>query len=362
MRILHTESSRNIGGQELRVVEEMEWFQKNGHDVLLAAAPDSGIQQAAAERGLKVAPINFRGSFNPLVVLSLLAACRRHHAQLIVTHSSRDTFAAWPVATLLRIPLVRYQHICKPLKTGFWQRLAWRHAQRCIVAVSESIRRRLLEQKLAIASSIHVIGEFVDLKTFHPSVSPSDVRARQGIPADATLITHIGMIRPDKGQRILVQSADHILTKHPNCWFLFAGSPTEPRFLNDLMQHVHASVSPSRMVFAGFQNDVAAVIAASNFICLTSLFEAQSKVIPQAFAMRKLVIAPNTGGICELVHHGENGLLYESGNVVALVEAIDSALRCDRLQLIDRAFEVACQLDICAIMRCTEKLYASLLA
>ena len=362
MRILHTESSRNIGGQELRVVEEMEWFQKNGHDVLLAAAPDSGIHRAAAERGLKVVPITFRGSFNPLVIASLLAACCRHRAQIIVTHSSRDTFAAWPVAALLGLPLVRYQHICKPLKASFWHRLAWRHAPCCIVAVSESIRQRLLDQKLAVASSLHVIGEFVDLQAFHPGVSPADFRARYGIPADATVLTQIGMIRPDKGQRILVQAADHILKKHPNCWFLFAGSPTEPRFLDDLMQQIGASPTPSRIVLAGFQKNVAAVIAASNFICLTSLAEAQSKVIPQAFAMRKLVIASNTGGIPELVHHGDNGLLYERGNPVALAEAVDFAFRCDLAQLTDRAYEAACQLDVGVVMLRTEKLYASLLA
>ena len=362
MRILYTESSRNIGGQELRAVEEMEWFQKNGHDVLLAAAPDSGIHQAATERALKVAPITFRGSCNPLVITSLLAVCRRHRAQLIVTHSSRDTFAAWPVAGLLRLPLVRYQHICKPLKSSFWHRLAWRHAPRCIVAVSESIRRRLLDQKLAAASAIQVLGEFVDLQAFHPGVSPGDFRARHGIPAAAILLSQIGMIRPDKGQRILVQAAEHILKRHPHCWFLFAGSPTEPRFLDDLMQQIRASLTPSRIVLAGFQKNVAAVIAASNFICLTSLAEAQSKVIPQAFAMRKLVIASNTGGIPELVQHGDNGFLYERGNPVALAEAVDFAFRCDLPKLTGRAFEVARQMDIHTVMHRTEKLYASLLA
>ena len=48
MRILHTESSRNFGGQELRVIEEMEWFRKLGHQVWLAAAPAPPLADVAA--------------------------------------------------------------------------------------------------------------------------------------------------------------------------------------------------------------------------------------------------------------------------------------------------------------------------
>ena len=75
MRILHTESSRNFGGQELRVLEEMEWFQKRGHEVWLAAATGSGIEQAARGRGIHHVPILFRGSINVVVIARLIWFC-----------------------------------------------------------------------------------------------------------------------------------------------------------------------------------------------------------------------------------------------------------------------------------------------
>ena len=275
MRILHTESSRNIGGQELRVIEEMEWFQQDGHEVWLAAADGSGIQRAAAARGLNAIPLRFRGSFNPATISRLFLAARKRRVDLLVSHSSRDTFAAWPVSRLLRVPLVRYQHICVTLKDSFMHRLAWRRAATRIVAVSESIKKRLLKQKLAGAETIEVIGEYVDASVFHPAVDPGGTRARLGIPADATLITQIGMIRPDKGQQLLVQAADEILQKHPGCWFMFVGSPTEPRHLEELKAAVSQMREPGRVVFAGFQSDLAPCIAASDIICLTSLLEAQ---------------------------------------------------------------------------------------
>ncbi|HEY2572430.1 MAG TPA: glycosyltransferase family 4 protein, partial [Verrucomicrobiaceae bacterium] len=240
MRIVHTESSRAIGGQEMRVIEEMEWFQRHGHEVALAAADESGIATLARERGLTLFPVRFRGSFNPRTISRLLRACRDHRTQLIVTHSSRDTFASWPVARMLRIPLLRYQHICIRQRDGVLHRFAWRLAPERIVAVSRSIKDRLIKQKLAPAEKIEVIGEYVDLSSFHPDVAPGDLRTRHHIPSDATVIMQIGMIRPDKGQQVLVRAVDEILQWHPSCRFVFVGSATEPRYLEDLQAEVRA--------------------------------------------------------------------------------------------------------------------------
>ena len=65
---------------------------------------------------------------------------------------------------------------------------------------------------------------------------------------------------------------------------------------------ISRSKHPERIILAGFQNDLAPCLAATDIVCLTSQIEAQSKIIPQAFAMRKLVVASNVGGIPELVH------------------------------------------------------------
>ncbi len=344
------------------MIEEMEWFQQHGHEVWLAAAEGSGIQNAAVSRGLNFMPLRFRGSINPKTIAKLFSAARSHRVDLIVSHSSRDTFAAWPVARMLRVPLVRYQHICVTLKDSFMHRMAWQRAATRIVAVSESIKKRLLKQKLSKPDAIEVIGEYVDLSMFHPGVESGDVRSILGIPADATLITQIGMIRPDKGQQILVQAADAILQKHPKCWFMFVGSATEPRYLEELHAAVASIRNPGRIIFAGFQNDLAPFIAATDIICLTSLLEAQSKVIPQAFAMNKLVVASRVGGIPELVQHGESGLLYKKGDAHALAEAVDAAFSCERDKLIASAYEVAQKMDINRVMERTEKFYESLIA
>lgn len=354
-------TSPNFGGQELRIVEEMAWFRQRGHHVWLAAAADSDIQKAARQKELPVIPIRIRGSINPLATARLLAACRRLGVELLVARGSRETACAWPVSLALRLPLVRYQHICHELKEGFFQKLLWCRAADEIVAASESIRRRLRDQNLAGEKSIHVLGEYVDRTMFHPRVSAGDLRARYGIPADACLIINVGMFRPDKGQSLLVAAADEILRKHPQCWFMLVGSPTRTSSSNALLESIRNSPQAGRFVLTGFQSEIAAHLAASDLVCLTSQYEAQSKIIPQAFAMGKLVVAPNIGGIPELLHHERNGLLYDREKPGALAAAIDSALNCDRAPLIANALADAERLDIDRLMNDTEQLYATLI-
>ena len=53
-RILHTESSRGWGGQEMRVFAELEWMRAQGHWVALAAHPESAIAERARAAGMTV--------------------------------------------------------------------------------------------------------------------------------------------------------------------------------------------------------------------------------------------------------------------------------------------------------------------
>jgi glycosyltransferase involved in cell wall biosynthesis len=358
MRILHTESSRNFGGQELRVIEEMEWFRKLGHQVWLAAAPDSGIDQVAQRHGIRCLPIPFRGSINLVVIARLIGFCLKNRVELIVSRSSRDMFNTAIVSLLTRIPMIRYRHIGTSLKDSFIYRLAWR-APRRIVATSEDIKHRLLHHQLVPPEKIEILGEYVNFTLFHPEISSTGVRAAHGIPEDATLIGQFGMIRPDKGQKYLALAVDEILEKHPNCWFMFVGSATEERFMDELTAAIRTSRHPERIVLTGFQNDLAPYLAAADIVCLTSRTEGQSKIIPQAFAMRKLVVASKTGGIPELVRHGINGILYKKGDPKALAHAIHEALSRDTAPMKAAAFKTAQSLEIAPLMQRTEQLYAS---
>jgi len=66
-----------------------------------------------------------------------------------------------------------------------------------------------------IPGKIEVIGSAVDLQKFKPPRDRMKFRHEMGFRADTPVIGNIGMIRPDKGQLILVEAAHFILAERP---------------------------------------------------------------------------------------------------------------------------------------------------
>ena len=88
--------------------------------------------------------------------------------------------------------------------------------------------------------------------------------------------------------------------------------------------------------------------------------EAQSRIVPQAFASRRAVVATNIGGIPELVAHEVNGLLVPPGDGAAISEAVrrlinDPALR---NRLAEAGYQTALsRLSLDEMMRRTLEVY-----
>ena len=76
MKILFTESSPDIGGQELQALAQMTALQKHGHSVLLACREKSKIAHEARTIGHDVTFIPFRNSLNLPSIISLRQVIR----------------------------------------------------------------------------------------------------------------------------------------------------------------------------------------------------------------------------------------------------------------------------------------------
>ena len=72
MNILFTESSPNIGGQELQAVAQMKALKKMGHSVLLVCRENSKIAFEASKFGIDITFALFRNSLHIPTVWRLL--------------------------------------------------------------------------------------------------------------------------------------------------------------------------------------------------------------------------------------------------------------------------------------------------
>jgi glycosyltransferase involved in cell wall biosynthesis len=78
--------------------------------------------------------------------------------------------------------------------------------------------------------------------------------------------------------------------------------------------------------FTGWRDDVPALVALGDLFVLPSLNEPFGRVLIEAMATGKAVVATAAGGVPEIVVHGETGLLVPPGDPGALAAAVRELL------------------------------------
>src|SRR5271170_144004 len=168
-RILHTESSRGWGGQEVRVFAELEWMRAHGHWVALAAHPESQIAQRARDAGLTFYALRTHKALLPFEVLRLATWLLANRVEVVNTHSSNDGWLAGLAARLSGARLIRSRHIEVDYPNRFWSGLAFRTLPHHVITTSQRIADRLVAELGVPRARVDCIATGVDLGKFDPA-------------------------------------------------------------------------------------------------------------------------------------------------------------------------------------------------
>jgi glycosyltransferase involved in cell wall biosynthesis len=322
VNILYVESSRSWGGQEYRTCLEINWLNAHEHQAWLVCNPDTQVHSKASELGTQLVTMPLRHRVDPLCSWSLWRFCRRNKIDLIKTYSSKDHWLCLPLY-FCGIPLSRARCITDALK-GKGRAFVFKYGCSQVVADAAVIKRHLVEEHGVDPAKIEVIGSAVDLEKFKPPRDRRKFRGEIDVSDDTPLIGNVGMIRPDKGQLVLVEAAPLVLQKHPDARLVIVGQGTGilKRGINVRIAIDRAGLA-DKIIMAGYRWDTPDVYAACDMIVIASLrTEASPIVLREAFASGRPVIATKVGDIPEIIENRQNGLLIEPGDSHALATAI----------------------------------------
>jgi glycosyltransferase involved in cell wall biosynthesis len=322
MNILYVESSRSWGGQEYRTCLEANWLNARGHQAWLICNPNSEVLLKARELGTRAFAMPLLRRIDPLCWWRLWRFCRRNQIELIKTYSSKDHWLALPLY-LCGIPVARARCITDPIGNK-WRAFIFKHGCSKIVADASVIKRQLVQQNGIDPAKIEVIGSAVDLQKFNPARDRMKFRREMGFTADTPFIASIGMIRPDKGQLILIDAARLVLSQRPDARFVIVGQGTGYLKLGEKVRNAinHAGLA-DKVFMIGYRWDTPDIFAACDMVAIASLrTEASPIVLREAFASGRAVVATKVGDIPEIIEPRQNGLLVEPGDSKALAAAI----------------------------------------
>lgn len=341
MKVLHTEASLNWGGKQLRILEQVQWLNERGHQAWIAARPGSKILEHAARKGLPRFTATFRGKGDVVTVGRLYGLLRKHRIDVVDCHGSRDATSCASLH-MLGAPVIRSLHL-DAVKDRFSQRLLWRYGSDRIIAVSSALKQRLL--RIGVADDrIDVINEGIDFAEFDCRRTGEKIRAEFGIPASSKVLVSIGMIRPDKGQRYLVDAAAAIVAAlGDDVRFVLVGDATRADYGREMKARVDASPCRKHFIFTGYRHDVADFIAAADCVVVSSLTEAHSRIVPQAFAMKRPVVATSVGGLPEFVQPRVTGVLVQPADSASLAAGVIHSFQSDNTAMLENAYAMAQQ-------------------
>ncbi len=322
MNILCLESSRSWGGQEYRTCLEVNWLNAHGHRAWLICDPKSEVVVKARAIETRVLTMPMQHRIDPLCSWRLWRFCRRRKINLIKTYSSKDHWLALPLY-FCGIPVTRARCITNPIGSK-GRAFIFKHACSKIVADAAVIKRQLVDQHGIDPRRIEVIGSAVDLHRFNPARDRMKFRREMGFSADTPLIANVGMIRPDKGQLVLVEAARLVLEERPDVRFVIVGQGTGSFKLGEKVRNaINRARLAGKILMVGYRWDTPDIYAACDLVAIASLHtEASPIVLREAFASGRTVVATKVGDIPEIVEDRQNGLAVDPGDAEAMAAAI----------------------------------------
>ena len=154
---------------------------------------------------------------------------------------------------------------------------------------------------------------FVSLKD-DPPVSRGEFR----IPADKPVILMLARMQQEKGVDILLRASVGL-----DVFLLLAGDGTELENYRELARRLGLE---SRVCFAGWRADRAALLDLADILAVPSRFEGFPTIVPEAWSRNVPVVASNADGMGEYIEHGSNGMLSDIEDVDGLVKNLRSVL------------------------------------
>jgi glycosyltransferase involved in cell wall biosynthesis len=276
---------------------------------------------------------------------ALEAVIRDHKVSLVHARSRAPAWSAWLACQRTGVPFVTTYHGTYGEEFPFKRRYNSVMARgRIVIAASHFIAGLVQTRHRLDPARIRVIPRGVDPAVFDPTTISgcriAKLAAEWRLPDGVRTVVLPGRLTCWKGQAVLLEAIARL--NRPDVMCVFVGSHQGRHgYAQDLERQAASLGLAGRLRLVGQCDDMPAALALADVVVHASTKpEAFGRVVIEAQAMARPVIASDLGGPVETVRHGETGWRVRPNDPDALATAIGVALDLDpteRLALGQRA-------------------------
>ncbi|NLE77210.1 MAG: glycosyltransferase [Chloroflexi bacterium] len=329
-RVLYVDHADWMGGAEESLLLLLRHVDRRRVEPLLAAAPGAPLGEAARQAGVAVVEASLgrlRGRSLWAAGAELAAGVQALHGVVRqvrphLLHANVARAAAYGAAVSLRsgAPLVWHVRDIHDRR---------RLTERALLQGVGRVARAIICPSRAVAQplpgvaqrKVHVVPNGVDAAAFAPNPAERAAwRTVWGIAPEEVLVGTVGWLAPWKQPEQFLAMAERVAAACPQARFVVVGEAASPQYgsyVDGLRSRAAASLG-QRLLFAGPQTAMPGVMAALDLLVHTARAEPFGRVLLEAMAAERPVVAYADGGVPEVLH----GRLVPPGDQGALAAAV----------------------------------------
>ncbi len=308
-----------------------------GYDVTVAASVERGEAEAIEREGVRFLPLSLRRrSTNPfreiLTIAELVRLYRRERPDIVhhvtvkpILYGSIAARLSGAPAQINAIPGLGYLFLGRGLRGRIRRRFAMRAYKGALAGPrNRTIFQNADDRHLFVSEgvvredqTVVIRGAGVDVQKFVPSPEPA------GTP----LVMLASRLLWDKGVGDFVDAVRLLKRDGVTCRGIIVGQPDSenPHAISEDV--LHRWQEEGTVELWGQQADMPDVLSQAAVITLPSFREGLPKILLEAAACGRPIVATDVPGCRDVVQHGENGLLVPPHEPAALAGALSALLR-----------------------------------
>jgi glycosyltransferase involved in cell wall biosynthesis/SAM-dependent methyltransferase len=321
-----------IGGGEISLLNLLESLDKSEFRAVVGVPTEGDWSQRIKALGISVQFFRYKKVINPLhfsdtisCVRTLCGIIRKENIDLVHTNSTGGVVLLAGIACwLTKKPLISHVRL---IYTGFLQDFIQGFLSTKVVIISRIVGRKpgfvFFRKKLVL------IYNGVNLERFNCQKSDEDFREEVHIPENAPLIGAAGAYVCGKGFEYLVKAVGLLKTQVPDLRVVIVGfHSAENKAYGDKLKRMAEKAGVGGLIsFLNRTDDMARFFNALDVFVLPSLMESFGRVLIEAMACEKPIVAFNAGAVPEIAIDGATAFLVKPRDYKGLAQKLAVLLK-----------------------------------